>query len=105
MKLQKRIYLFLLFIPIFLIGGKIELQKVNVSKRSLPATHALEQYFGRNAERESLREVNRAVDNRLLVMLIEFVEDSDPTTTGNGKFQFADDEYLIDLGKPPHDQN
>ena len=104
MKLQKRIFLFLLFIPIFLISGKIELQKVNVPKRSLPAAHALEQYFGRTAERKVLTEVNRAVDNRLLVMLIDFEEDSDPTTTGNGKFQFSDDEYLIDLGKPPHDQ-
>jgi M6 family metalloprotease-like protein len=104
MKLQKRIFLFLLFIPIFLIGGKIELQKVNTPERSQPAAHPLEQYFGRTAERTSLTEANRAVDNRLLVMLIDFVEDSDLTTTGNGKFQFSDDEYLIDLGKPPHDQ-
>ncbi|MCF7910940.1 MAG: T9SS type A sorting domain-containing protein [Candidatus Cloacimonetes bacterium] len=104
MYLQKRIFLFLLFIPIFLIGGKIELQKGHVPERSHPATHALEQYFGRTAERVPLAEANRAVDNRLLVMLIDFVEDSDSTTTGNGKFQFSDDEYLIDLGKPPHDQ-
>jgi len=104
MNLQKRIYIFLLLLPIFLFSGKIELQKAVASGEKRQVTHPLEQYFSKSIDRKELSEQNRAEDNRLLVMLIEFVEDSDPTTTGNGKFLFTDDEYLIDLGKPPHDQ-
>jgi len=86
MNLQKRIYIFLLLLPIFLFSGKIELQKAVASGEKRQVTHPLEQYFSKSIDRKELSEQNRAEDNRLLVMLIEFVEDSDPTTTGNGKF-------------------
>lgn len=43
---------------------------------------------------------------RLLVMLVDFQEDDDPQTTGNGKFLTAADSlYPISVGKPPHDRN
>ena len=104
MNLQKRIYIFLLLLPIFLYGGKIELQKAVAPNPTRQDIHPLEQYFSKSIERRKLTEHNRAIDNRLLVMLIDFVEDSDSTTTGNGKFTFSDDEYPLDLGKSPHDQ-
>ena len=43
--------------------------------------------------------------NKLLVLLVDFQEDSDPLTTGNGKFLTeADSTYPITLGSPPHDR-
>ncbi len=90
--------------PIFLSGGKIELQKGIEAGRKHPPAHELEQYFGKTVNRRQLGETSRANDNRLLVMMMDFVEDTDAATTGNGKFLHSDDEYILDLGKPPHDQ-
>jgi M6 family metalloprotease-like protein len=43
--------------------------------------------------------------DRILVILVDFQEDNDPTTTGNGKFQLkADSTYKISIGAPPHNK-
>jgi M6 family metalloprotease-like protein len=104
MILQKRLVIILLFIPLFFLSGKIELQKMDSALVTRSAPHALEQHFGRTGTREALSGLRSENSNRLLVMMIDFVEDNDPSTTGNGKFLFSDSDYPIDLGKPPHNQ-
>ncbi len=47
---------------------------------------------------------NRRDFNKLLVLLIEFQEDSLSTTTGNGRFLQDDTGYSFPVAKPPHDQ-
>ncbi len=47
---------------------------------------------------------NRRDFNKLLVLLIDFQEDSLSTTTGNGKFLQDDTGYSFTIAKPPHDQ-
>jgi len=42
--------------------------------------------------------------NKLLVLLIDFQEDSLSTTTGNGKFEQDPSGYSFSIGRPPHDQ-
>lgn len=43
------------------------------------------------------------IDNNLLVILVDFQEDDNPLSTGNGKFQLEPDpDYLYSIGSPPH---
>ncbi|MCK9556845.1 MAG: T9SS type A sorting domain-containing protein [Candidatus Cloacimonetes bacterium] len=42
---------------------------------------------------------------KLLVILVDFQEDSDTRSTGNGKFMLeADPDYIYSVGAPPHDR-
>jgi len=48
---------------------------------------------------------NKGDYRKLLVILVDFQEDEDPLSTGNGKFQLEEDaDYLFSIGKPPHDR-
>ena len=101
-KLQTAVLL-LLFLSL-LSADKISLSKADIQKHKKQKIHPVQQYFEKQSQKQSRRTLDRDVDNRLLVMLIDFEEDNDSSTTGNGKFQYDPGEYLLDLGKPPHDQ-
>jgi hypothetical protein len=39
------------------------------------------------------------------VILVDFQEDDDPMSTGNGKFMLeADPDYIYSIGAPPHNR-
>ena len=42
--------------------------------------------------------------NRLLAVMVEFQEDDNPLTTGNGKFNSEVDDYPITLASPPYNR-
>lgn len=43
--------------------------------------------------------------NKLLVILVEFQEDNDPMSTGNGRFELEPNpDYLYTIGAPPHNR-
>ncbi len=101
--MKTRFLLFLLVLASTLGAEKIMLQKhfAHRPPRRHPFTQSL---FERTA---SPRKTQAANPNRLLVILVDFQEESadDPNTTGNGKFQLdPDPNYLYSIGSPPHDQ-
>lgn len=62
-------------------------------------SHPIENYFNKPRKVEN---TSRNY-NKLLVLLIDFQEDVDPQSTGNGKFVQDAADYPIDIGSPPHD--
>jgi len=87
-------------------SGRLEVSKEYPLPEESRATqrriHPSEAYFrSRKVVREEIRSDNF---NRLLVLLVDFQEDNDPRTTGNGKFMLEPDpEYPVSLDAPPHD--
>lgn len=86
--------------------GRLRLQKEypqpeeNVSR--MRRVHPAESYLRSGRE---VRVPSRIANfDKLLVLLVDFQEDNDPNTTGNGKFMLEPDpDYPISLGAPPHD--
>ncbi|MBW6515883.1 MAG: T9SS type A sorting domain-containing protein [Candidatus Cloacimonetes bacterium] len=88
------------------VSGRVELNKEYPSAVDGLATqrriHPAEQYF--HSQRTARIASRTANFDKLLVLLIDFQEDDDPRTTGNGKFLLEfDPEYPITIGAPPHD--
>ena len=64
--------------------------------------HPLEKEFSKP---RIITDINSRNYNKILVLLIDFQEDSlSTTTTGNGKFVQDPTGYSFPIGKPPHDQ-
>ncbi len=89
-----------LIIPKLSYAKKID----NIIKGKLPAkiekkTHPIENYLSGIGKID----LNSRDANKLLVLLIEFQEDDDPQSTGNGKFVQDPGSYPLQIGKPPHD--
>ena len=89
-----------LAVPNFLHARKISVSKITTSVRSEKKVHPIENYLSGTAER--LDNFSRN-SNKLLVLLIEFQEDNDPQSTGNGTFLQNPEGYPVKLGAPPHD--
>jgi len=91
---------------IYSSSGRLEVAKEYPLPEESRATqrriHPAEAYLrSRKVDRETTRTDNF---NRLLVLLVDFQEDNDPGTTGNGKFMLEPDpDYPVSLDAPPHD--
>ena len=84
-------------------ANKMEIRKLD--RFSLPRKHP---YTGLlNKQPDRMDKSKGAANNRLLVILVDFQEETpdDANTTGNGKFLLQPDpSYLTTIGSPPHDQ-
>ena len=100
------LFLFLVFCPVLLcLNNQLQLKKIPHSiENPKQKIHPYQDYFFslQNRYQPSVRSQNF---NRLLVLLVEFQEDDNPQSTGNGKFQTTIDlNYPISIGAPPHDR-
>jgi M6 family metalloprotease-like protein len=101
---MKRILLSILIVigiiyPDLSFARKMRLEKTRIQKPSELRNHPIERLLSGTG---SLDQTSRDA-NKLLILLIDFQEDSDPQTTGNGKFIQDPTGYNMPLGKPPHD--
>ncbi len=102
----------LLFIPVLmlLLIGTLQAEKITVQRVDAvqpPKIHPFTSLLSAQSERFP---ANKKASNyeRLLVILVDFQEESpdDPFTTGKGKFLLEQDPtYRTTVGSPPHDQN
>jgi len=68
--------------------------------RKHPHTHLLRQTSAPQA-----MDTRKSEFSKLLVILVDFQEDDDPMSTGNGKFMLeADPDYIYSIGAPPHNR-
>ncbi|MEA1973329.1 MAG: hypothetical protein U9N34_08570, partial [Candidatus Cloacimonadota bacterium] len=83
-----------------LFSSKLELPKFQ--KKIELRTHPIENIFNKpNISKKIKREDNF---EKVLVLRVDFQEDEDPNTTGNGKFDLRDSSvYPVSIGAPPHD--
>lgn len=81
--------------------SKIELSKVSQNLKL--KNHPIEKIFNKP---NSVEEIKRSSTfEKLLILRVDFQEDNDPATTGNGKFDLRDSSvYPISVGAPPHDR-
>ena len=91
----------LLNIPELSYAKKFILQKNTTPIAIERKVHPLEKEF---TKPRNITDINRRNYNKLLVLLIDFPEDSLSTTTGTGKFLQDATGYSFPIGKPPHDQ-
>ena len=101
---MKRILLSILIVigiiyPDLSFARKMRLEKTRIQKPSELRNHPIERLLSGTGY---LDQTSRDA-NKLLILLIDFQEDSDPQTTGNGKFIQDPTGYNMPLGKPPHD--
>ncbi len=102
---MKKILLSALIVLVLIIPKLSYAKKLILRKDIAPTTkerkvHPLEKEF---CKPRNITEINRRNYNKLLVLLIDFQEDSLSTTTGNGKFLQDATGYSFPIGKPPHD--
>jgi M6 family metalloprotease-like protein len=86
-------------LPKLSYANKIHFQKSQNQGNLEFKVHPIEQYLSGTGKLD----LNSRSSNKLLVLLIEFQEDSDSQTTGNGKFIQDPEDYPFPFGKPPHD--
>lgn len=113
----KRILIVLvgLIIPLFLFSQneKLFLQKRFTDKPIEKRVHHGQEYFNRQRQLY-VPDTKSSNFNKLLVLLVDFQEDDNPHTTGNGKFLLSPDDDNITypvmasgfdiIGAPPHDR-
>lgn len=99
--MNKFILSVLIVIGLFAVSSAetLKLRKLPSQKAVERKIHPTEEFFNKPRKWEP---TGRNF-NKLLVLLIEFQEDNDPQTTGNGKFVQDPTGYPIDIGRPPHD--
>ncbi|MCF7792621.1 MAG: T9SS type A sorting domain-containing protein [Candidatus Cloacimonetes bacterium] len=85
--------------PNLSFARKTFLPKTKLNKKVELRSHPVEKYFNKPRKIER----NSRNFNKLLVLLIDFQEDTDTQSTGNGKFVQDPADYPIDIGSPPHD--
>lgn len=84
-----------------LVAGNLVLKKKIIKSNNIIKTLPHNKLFD-SPRKNSFKSKN---SGKVLVILVDFQEDNDPTTTGNGKFQLeADSTYKISIGAPPHDE-
>jgi len=105
-----------IIIPLFLFAqnDKLNLQKQYLKDNSRKQIHPQKEYF--NKQKEHYRANTKSDNfNKLLVILVDFQQDDNPLTTGNGKFLLNKDDIDITfptmhngvydiIGAPPHNQ-
>ena len=91
-----------LSIPKLSYAKKFILQKDITSSARERKVHPLEKELSRPRNISDIKSRNY---NNILVLLIDFPEDSLSTTTGNGKFLQDATGYSFPIGRPPHDHN
>jgi len=79
-------------------AGKVRLEKYFGYPNKIKKHHPVEKYFSGTRKFD----LNKRNSGRLLVLLIDFVEDDNTQTTGNGKFLQDATGYHTSLGCPPH---
>lgn len=101
--------LWLLLIILSLALGNLAAEKLHL--KPYPAANASKKHpytaLLRSPEKAAPIQKSKAINNRLLVLLVDFQEEleDDPNTTGNGKFQLeADPSYLYSIAAPPHNR-
>ena len=91
---------------LFSQNEKIFLQKtiINSNFVSEKKVHPFQSYF--DEQRQSyIPDTKSSNFNRLLVLLVDFQEDENPNTTGNGKFiTEIDPDFPITIGSPPYNR-
>ncbi len=91
----------LIFSGSILFAGNLILKKKTVNSNQIIKTLPHNKIF--NTPRSTSFKSRNS--EKVLVILVDFQEDTDPTTTGNGKFQLkADSTYKISIGAPPHNE-
>lgn len=85
--------------PQLVFADRVPFRKTGIHKTEMLKRHPIQDLLSGTG---SLDRSSRN-SNRLLVLLIDFQEDDDPQTTGNGKFLQEPADYPIPFGKPPHD--
>lgn len=106
MKLKTIIFIIIvgLNLPLFSSQEKIIFGKKDLKIKNERRSHPIEDYFKQNTSK-ALTDSKSANYTKLLVLLVDFVEDNDPNTTGNGKFQTSSDpSYLISIDSPPRNR-
>ncbi|MCD6176450.1 MAG: hypothetical protein J7K29_01265, partial [Candidatus Cloacimonetes bacterium] len=103
---MKKILLSALIVLALTIPKLSYAKKFIVRKDIAPTTkerkvHPLEKEFSRP---RNITNINRRDYNKLLVLLIDFPEDSLSITTGTGKFLQDATGFSFPIGRPPHDQ-
>ncbi len=105
--LPNALYSFIVIILVYSFASQLSAQKMNlkpvgrsVEQKKHPFTERLIQAQDDVATRKSGGNYRK-----LLVILVDFQEDDDPGSTGNGKFVLeADPSYLYSVAAPPHDR-
>ena len=72
-----------------------------------PRRHPWSDLLSQNAKPQPLTQAKSPNYNKVLVLLIDFQEETtdDPASTGNGKFQLEPDpDYLYNIAAPPHNK-
>jgi len=90
-----------LSIPELSYAKKFIIQKDIIHSAKERKVHPLEKEFTRP---RNISNISSRDYNKILVLLIDFQEDSLSTTTGNGKFLQDPTGYSFPIGRPPHDQ-
>ncbi|MEA2097169.1 MAG: T9SS type A sorting domain-containing protein [Candidatus Cloacimonadota bacterium] len=90
-----------LSIPELSYAKKFIIQKDIIHSAKERKVHPLEKEFTRP---RNISNINSRDYNKILVLLIDFQEDSLSTTTGNGKFLQDPTGYSFPIGRPPHNQ-
>ncbi|MFA5498187.1 MAG: T9SS type A sorting domain-containing protein [Candidatus Cloacimonadia bacterium] len=99
------LFLFIVAIPLLGINGKLVIPKKgmeSIDEKILAKKHPFTSHLAAG----KIDEPTVRSDNfdKLLVLLVDFQEDDNPKTTGNGKFILEPDPtYPISMGAPPHD--
>ena len=92
-----------LIFPLLVNAKRISINKNKVIYKKRRA-HPLEQELARN--KKGLTRNRTDFNDSLLVLLVEFQEDDNEKTTGNGKFKLEPDpDYKLSFGAPPHDRD
>ncbi|MCD4817696.1 MAG: T9SS type A sorting domain-containing protein [Candidatus Cloacimonetes bacterium] len=106
--MKKWILLILLIVGCYILQSannqKIIIKKKSVIKKN-HKIHPVEEEFRKKHHHTIVKDRSKSRNfNKLLVLLIDFQEDDNSQTTGNGKFIQDPDDYPIDVGRPPHNK-
>jgi M6 family metalloprotease-like protein len=110
MKISTFIGLFAQGLVLFLLASLVApLSAQKLTLRRLPENTEAKKhpytYMLRKPEDENQKSRAGGDYEKLLVILVDFQEDNDPLSTGNGKFQLEPDpNYIYSIAAPPHNR-
>ena len=93
------IVLGILIIPKLSFAGKIRVQKQFNPQNTFQKKHPAERVFSKRRDFD----FSSRNSGKLLVLMVDFVEDNNSQTTGNGKFVQDIGDYPVSFAAPPHD--
>ena len=92
------IVLGMLYVPKLSFAGKVRVQKKFNQQNTFLKKHPVEKILSKRRDFD----FNSRNSGKLLVLLIEFEEDDNSQTTGNGKFIQELGDYPVSFAAPPH---